>query len=689
MKKFLLAVYIFQFAMQATAQDLVTKIPDYASAVIKYAGANLTQKVPVSKMDGYNFVKTTLLKGLKKENINTLSQTGLNFGQSAYQYFAVHDSATLFVTLLPLKDAAAFASMMAPEEYADSNMLPVKKHSHYLQQLSTTSHVAWNDTLAVIVFAQYTNPNRYYISPADTAKKTDSVPAITNMEGQIIIEQAAEAATMAVDSALAIQTTPVQKAKGAQKRTTTKKRTAPKKGTAKKPAKKAPPKPKKPAIVDEEVADYVMTEEEALENAKRNAWYDKQQQWTDEKHKTLASQIAGRVFDSSIANITREESYLPLQDNKADINMWLDYNNLIGQYYSELFSSALPGKEMAAPKDTTPGALRTGINVYFDNDRMRMESKVFNRSSELAELYKEVHNSKQNSSFTNYINADNIGFMSVSTNTEAMQKYYYGMMKSYFNKMPVVSEYGDLSSAMIDLLEIMIDEKAISDLVPGNLLFVMHNLTPKEVTYKTYEYDDNFNQKEVEKTKTEMTPDFTFVMETRNEKYLQRIVNLPVKYAKKGGYQYEKKDSYYELNLDKKNSPLNKLFFMVKNGRLIITTEKNSIDITNTGTDVAVDAITKNMVLNNNYAMKLNTKTLIQKIGSSFNTDTNKKVTEYLQQNLGEVQMESRLENGSPVAKMSMAITGQHTNSFEFFFNMMENINDIIEKGKEEEKPIQ
>jgi hypothetical protein len=270
-----------------------------------------------------------------------------------------------------------------------------------------------------------------------------------------------------------------------------------------------------------------------------------------------------------------------------------------------------------------------------------------------------------------------------------LQKYYYGLMRSYLNKMPGVNEYDDLTNALVDLLEITIDEKAISDLVPGNMLFVMHNLTPKEVTYKTYEYDDNFNQKEVEKTKTELTPDFTFVMETRNEKYVQKLVNLPVKYAKKGGYQYQKNGDYYELTLDKKNAPLGKLYFLVQNGSLVISTVKQSMDVT-TGAIVArTDEATKNFVLNNNYAMKLNSKTLIEKIGSSFGTDTNKKITEYLQQNIGNVEMESRLINGMPVTNMSMAITGQHANSLEFFFNTIENINNIIEKAKEEEKPIQ
>jgi hypothetical protein len=688
MKKVFAVIAVFHFYLLATAQDLVNKVPAYASAVIKYAGANLTQKVPVAKMDGYNFVKSTLLKGLKKQNINSISETGLQFGQSAYQYFAVHDSATLFVTLLPLKDAAAFAKLIAPDEYADSSYLPIKKQSHFLQQLSPTSHAAWNDTLAVIVYGQYTNPNRYYISPSDTAAKTDS--AITNMEGHLNID-----APIMVDTAVAIaETAPIKpkiapkKGAGAKKTPATK-RPAPKKSTAKKPAKKAPAKPKKPAIVDEEVSEYVTTEEEALENARRNAWYDKQQQWTDEKNKFIAASLINQVYDSTVKNITSEESYLPLQDGKADINMWLDYDNLIGQYYSLIFGAGMQGGNMAKPKDSTPGALRTGINVFFENDRMRMESKIHNSTSEMMQLYRDVHNSKQNPNFTKYINTDNIGFMSISANTEALQKYYYGLMRSYLNKMPGVNEYDDLTNALVDLLEITIDEKAISDLVPGNMLFVMHNLTPKEVTYKTYEYDDNFNQKEVEKTKTELTPDFTFVMETRNEKYVQKLVNLPVKYAKKGGYQYQKNGDYYELTLDKKNAPLGKLYFLVQNGSLVISTVKQSMDVT-TGAIVArTDEATKNFVLNNNYAMKLNSKTLIEKIGSSFGTDTNKKITEYLQQNIGNVEMESRLINGMPVTNMSMAITGQHANSLEFFFNTIENINNIIEKAKEEEKPIQ
>ena len=91
--------------------------------------------------------------------------------------------------------------------------------------------------------------------------------------------------------------------------------------------------------------------------------------------------------------------------------------------------------------------------------------------------------------------------------------------------------YSDGVDLYIDLLEIMIDEKGIADLTPGNYLFVLHNMKTKMGDYTDYTYDEEYNKSEVKKTKKELSPDFTFAFETRNEKFMQKLAALPVKYA--------------------------------------------------------------------------------------------------------------------------------------------------------------
>ena len=80
-------------------------------------------------------------------------------------------------------------------------------------------------------------------------------------------------------------------------------------------------------------------------------------------------------------------------------------------------------------------------------------------------------------------------------------------------------EYSEVVDIYIDLLEILLDEKGIADLLPGNYMFVMHDMKPRIVNYTDYEYDDEFNRKEVKKTKKELSPLFTFAFETHQEDF--------------------------------------------------------------------------------------------------------------------------------------------------------------------------
>jgi len=108
------------------------------------------------------------------------------------------------------------------------------------------------------------------------------------------------------------------------------------------------------------------------------------------------------------------------------------------------------------------------------------------------------------------------------------------------------------------------------------------------------------------------------------------------------------------------------------------------IDMTINNTGYTLDAATKNAVLNNNMSLRIDTKKLIQQINPQLSTDVSKKISKYLEDNMGDVQMQGGLKDGMMQTTATMSITGNSTNSLEFFFNMIDEINNIIEKDKEE-----
>lgn len=125
---------------------------------------------------------------------------------------------------------------------------------------------------------------------------------------------------------------------------------------------------------------------------------------------------------------------------------------------------------------------------------------------------------------------------------------------------------------------------------------------------------------------------------------------------------------------------------MVKDGKAIVTTSKEVINMTINNTAFATDEATKNAVLNNNYALNINTKRLIEKLDTQLSSDVNKKITDYLLNNLGDLKMESKVKDGMIQSISTLNIKGSHNNSLEFFFDMMETINNIIELDRQEQE---
>jgi hypothetical protein len=296
-------------------------------------------------------------------------------------------------------------------------------------------------------------------------------------------------------------------------------------------------------------------------------------------------------------------------------------------------------------------------------------------------------NSKQNTSLLNVVNPGNIGYFSMSINTEAMINYYYTAMKKYMSNTPYMSEYSDMVNVYIDLIQIMIDEKGIAELNPGNYLFVMHDMKTKMVDYTTYEYDKEYNAKEVKKKKKELSPNFSFVMDTKREDFMQKLAKIPLKYAEKEKYNYKDKGGYYELAFDSTKYPVSNLFFIVKEGKVIVTTSKEVVNNTLTNKGFTIDEETKNAILNNNYAVKIDSKKLFDILATEASTSSNKKICTYMAENMGDIKTGSGFKDGMIQGTTTIKIKGNHANSLEFIFNAIEFLNDEFEK-KEVEKVI-
>ncbi|HPZ86822.1 MAG TPA: hypothetical protein PLQ32_01880 [Flavihumibacter sp.] len=100
-------------SLAAFGQNAATRVPDNAPLVIKYASANMTRELPLKKIDSYGFMRQQVFKLIGLDSLSSLENTGIDFSKDCWQYFLMGDSATGFVTLLPLKNQQQFLQTLS------------------------------------------------------------------------------------------------------------------------------------------------------------------------------------------------------------------------------------------------------------------------------------------------------------------------------------------------------------------------------------------------------------------------------------------------------------------------------------------------------------------------------------------------------------------------------------------------
>jgi len=658
MKRIILSLtFLCLMGTAINAQDLLNQVPSTATMVIKYSGENFSKNLPLSKLESYAFIKDNFFKMLRIDTLTSLQNVGINFEKDIYQYISIEDTCMNFVTLLPLKNEAQFLKLVKANYGAKKKT--IKKNGFSFLPVSDGSYIGWNKTTAIIINATYQNRKSYWENyysfnnkDADSIKMIMSDTAVAMVDSAVtVMEEPVETDSIKVeaDSSMAIEVVPLESEK------------------------------------DEAKEELERRERDSIDNLKRELW-DQQQDMIAKKQQQVASEkIMSRSFSQSIHSIKKDPGYTKIIDPASHASVWVNTESIMEQYWNYFYKGVynILSSDRSHNTDTTDD-FKSSVNMYFEKDKLRMEQKTYSANAKMEKLAADVMNNKQSPGLVNYVNPDNIGYLSMSINSEAMANYYYVYLKKSLSNTSYMKDYADIIDVYIDLLEIIIDEKAIGELLPGNYIFVMHDMKPQIVNYTDYEYDDEFNRKEVKKTKKELSPSFTFAFETKREDFMKKVAHLPLKYAEKDGYNYKEKDGYYELAFKEGDYPFSNLYFMVKDGKVVITTSKEVIDMTKNNTGFATDEKTRNSILNNNYSLNINSKKLVDKIATQVSADVNKKITEYLSQNLGDLKMESRLKDGMIQGTTTLGIRGNHSNSLEFFFNMMDAINTIMEQDRQE-----
>lgn len=656
MKNYILLLVIC-FCTSIYAQDLANKIPENAPFALCINGKNLNDKVAIKTIQEYTWMQELLEKDIKFLP-KDLSQTGIDIANKQYHYYINKDSVMSYVVMIPLNNPSLFEKLVQ-DKFGDK--LKVKKQSTYTSAtISKKHHLAWNNKFAVMVNTSYAKPNKTIYSETEPYSDLASMDTTGVLTDSIVV-------TDYIVEEIKITTVPEKKEK-VQKGNSTK-------GNKTKKA------TKEPAIAEPTEEEINAAQERAhaeLEETNRKL-LELELKKTDSietlKINPVVDLIFKDAFDSKTETTSVNSSIFKNNNPKSDFFLFADLDALTSQFYS-----GFAGGNSALMGIYKNGILNSNfhMNGYFEKDKIRLNQVITPKNEETKKSFQEIFDSKIDKNLLNYVGNTVLGYYSVSMDTQAIINYEYKIFKNTLNSVYqsfTKEASGNEADVLIDAITLVLDEKAIADLIPGNALFVLHDLKKVQRDYVKIDYDENYQQIETKGIKDEIQPDFTFLMNTRNESFVNKLLQLPLNKSKFTTIDYQLTNGYYTINLGNDNL-LENLYIGLKNGVVMLTTSKVNMENLIQQTVMPLRADFKKSISKNNSAAWFD----IQKIITAYNTDFGKSnYYDIFLKNAGEITAESKFKNGAIVSDAFYTIKGDHSNSLQYFFDL---INEFYGESK-------
>jgi len=371
------------------------------------------------------------------------------------------------------------------------------------------------------------------------------------------------------------------------------------------------------------------------------------------------------IFNNNESNsILKNSNYLKRKDDNAAATFWINnYGELIHNTMKYSLTSLFLNPDMDAKK-TGYGIDGMWGSIYLDDTEARITADM-EINDEWKKIYKNMYNSKIGNEFLNYFNQDKVlAYTSMSFNMEGMLEEYPAIVSNIYGEM--MPKYREETDVVTEVISVLLDEEAIGNVITGNMLFVLNDIVEREVTYTTYEYDDDYNRTEVANTKTEPIPDFTIMIGSKNKKLLNKLIRLGAKHG-----LVSSKGNYYMLK-EKTDIPVD-IFFAIKDDIAFFTSsEKQMMDIlSNKATSNSGKH--KKMIRNNISTIYVNGKQLMHKLPDSAFSKREIKIFNFAKENLTDAYFTtSRMKGNKIHLEMKMDTPIQHGNSLKFFLDLIE-----------------
>jgi len=162
MKNLLLFTYLFCITLSINAQDLVSKIPKDAKAVVAIKGKNITDLVSVSEFENSKMGQLFLEEMLKETDgkVTNLNELGIDLKRNFYYFMTSDTLGFRHNFLVPLKNKTGFESLMP--ERQKKKIITDGDLSYFVDPYDSMVTM-WNNNSMLLTIAQETRCCRAYI----------------------------------------------------------------------------------------------------------------------------------------------------------------------------------------------------------------------------------------------------------------------------------------------------------------------------------------------------------------------------------------------------------------------------------------------------------------------------------------------------------------------------------------------
>lgn len=334
------------------------------------------------------------------------------------------------------------------------------------------------------------------------------------------------------------------------------------------------------------------------------------------------------------------------------------FNAMINPFYRS-------SRKHLAPQNPQPiiysKNISTSYTLDFNNGNVDIQS-FGNFNQEAFKYIEKGYDIKQNKDLFEYIDATNLmAYISSATNNKDIIEFYQKFYFEVLNSTNLRKNDLNIVPAM-ELFWNFVDKDKLFNSVGNQWIFAMNGIIETKVSYKTYDYDENF--KSIEKTEERIvkTPKLVFVSAVNNYKNVKEMFDIISKFT-----VFEKlSDNVIRL---KSMADIQFSFFITLTDDVLILTNDYNLAVNQhegVPKDKRMSKTEIKDIMSHNVIMKVYSNKLLKSINENYPDDsrTMKKITD-MAANLGDLVFKSTKPAENSIGfKATLSLNNTSENSF-------------------------